>query len=241
MQGAEMEFGRRFKVVWWGATLIFFGCAGAWRSPEIVGGHGSVVDVAVIALFFGLMLVPIYSEVSVLGVTLKGAAGDIKNIHDQISNVATASAVANTTFNFSAPPDDQLPKLASLIATQLSTQQEIIGSAIVPTASPTAMPDDVMLVYGAHYNIMREVERLAKATPQIAQAWRRAEPEGVMGQIAGLQHFNVVSFEFGYSVMQVFGTTIGFMHDQPVTDAQVKFLRETAPGIISTLQQIHPK
>jgi hypothetical protein len=74
-----MKIPFQLKAIWWlilvGALTFFLSA----RLPDLLSGKAAAADVAVFGVWMALLLAPLFSEVSLLGITLKNEIGKLKD------------------------------------------------------------------------------------------------------------------------------------------------------------------
>ena len=99
------------KILWWlvlTGALTYFLLA---RLPGLLSGKAAAADVAVFGVWASLLLAPLFTEVSFLGVTLKNEIEEMRNalsvqLNDIRTDVRSAVDVRTTVspqFNIPAP------------------------------------------------------------------------------------------------------------------------------------------
>ncbi|MDP2859729.1 MAG: hypothetical protein Q8P50_17390 [Bacillota bacterium] len=73
-----MQFPVRFRYYWWASLMVVSALYVQARWSAILGGNGTTADTTVLGLMIALALVPIFSEVTVLGVSLKQKIDEAK-------------------------------------------------------------------------------------------------------------------------------------------------------------------
>ena len=104
-----MKFHAIFKYIWWVVTIIAFGTILYLRKDDILGGKPQAFDTTLLAIIAALLLLPFFSELSLLGVTLKQQLDEVKkdikqDVKEQVysmrADIQNAVSVSNRT-NFS--------------------------------------------------------------------------------------------------------------------------------------------
>jgi len=121
-----MKFPLSFKYIWWVITVVVFGIILFLRKDVILSGSPQVFDTALIAIFAALLLLPFFSELSLLGVTIKQQLDEAKHeikqdVKEQIHSIRAEiqnSINLSNRMNFfvgAPPPDNQLGMLEQQI------------------------------------------------------------------------------------------------------------------------------
>ena len=66
-----MKFSKKFKVIWWIIISLFVLILLIFRSDEILFSNPTFLDIALISVFLALLLLPLYSEISLFGMSIK--------------------------------------------------------------------------------------------------------------------------------------------------------------------------
>jgi hypothetical protein len=94
-----------FKIAWW-LLLTALITAFLWqRYPSLVAGQAAPADIVVLVVWIALLLAPLFSEISLLGITLKQQIDELKGfVSSQVSEVKSEVRNAvdvRTTFSLS--------------------------------------------------------------------------------------------------------------------------------------------
>jgi hypothetical protein len=87
-----MKFSDWFKIPWWflltaSLTWLLYN-----KYPDLIAGHAAPVDVFFFAVWVALMLVPLFQEVSFLGVRFKQQVEELKSfVATQIGEIRSES------------------------------------------------------------------------------------------------------------------------------------------------------
>ncbi len=95
----------------------------AARLPDLLSGKAAASDIAVFGVWMALLLAPLFSEVSLLGVTLKNEieelkghiAAQIADVRADVRNAVDIRATVSPTFNIPPPTDNQLPEIEAQV------------------------------------------------------------------------------------------------------------------------------
>lgn len=102
-----MSFSPGFKRAYWLALVAILTWFLWLRVGDAVAGNATGADALVFAVWIGLLLAPLYSEVELLGVTLKQAVDEAKkeiksevvSLRSEVANAIAVSAQVNQTFH----------------------------------------------------------------------------------------------------------------------------------------------
>jgi hypothetical protein len=119
---APMKLPNWFKILWW--ALLTSGVS--WllykRYPDLTAGHAAPVDIVFFVIWIALMLVPLFQEVSLLGLKFKQeveglksfVAAQISDIRNEVKNAVDVTVSPQITIP-PPTPDAKLPALEERI------------------------------------------------------------------------------------------------------------------------------
>jgi len=232
-----------FRVIWWVALLIILSYVLYQRYPDIVAGKPSSLDVVALFIWFALALVPIFQEVNFFGVKLKQEINSLKDeVRHQINSLKSEIRTSVRTeispqFTFPIPPpDSQLPDLEKRIH---SVIQDAIKQYGIQEAAPEfkalSVEQDVQYLFATRYNIEKELQRIRDSRIG-EQAIRIYIPISQM--IHRLVEAEVIEPQLGNIIKEVYAVCSPAIHGEPVSDSQIKFVKDVAPKLISALRSI---
>ena len=237
-----MKIPNWFKLVWWlilASTLTFFLWA---RLPDLLAGKAAAADVAVFGVWMALLLAPIFSEVTLLGVTLKNEIEELKghiatqisDVRADIRNAIDVRTTVSPTFNLPGPPTDaQLPVIEAQVKAAVSAALAEHGRP-VPTPMEVQVSADVSYLFATRFNIESELRRLASRTG----ARTSGRPQPVYALSRALVDSGLLDARLGNAIREVYSVCSPAIHGEPVTEAQVSFVRDVAPELIAALRAI---
>lgn len=232
-----MKIPNWLKLIWWSilvAVLTYFLWA---RLPDLLSGKAAAADIAVFGVWMALLLSPLFTEVALLGVTLKNEIEELKeDIATQVAEIKTeirssfdVRSTISPTINLAPPADSQLPGLADEIRnalTALKTRHPSVETAHLK------VPDDATYLFATRYNLEIEIRRIAEGLnlplrpqPAYAVAMKLAE--------AGFIDSRLVP-----AIRELYTVCSPAIHGAAVSDEKVKFVRNVAPEIIASLREI---
>jgi hypothetical protein len=190
-----------------------------------------------------LLLAPLFKEVSLLGITLKQEVDELKRfVSTQVADVrADLKNVVDVRINNTIPappPDAQLPELETRIKRYLSEALEThfpIKMAPFEAKPPIKVDDHVTLLFSIRYSIEKELRRIAIAR-ELVMFQRRAIP--VFQVTRSLVEAGLIDQTLERAIREVYSVCSPAVHGEPVTDAQVKFVSDIGPALVSSLRAI---
>jgi hypothetical protein len=242
-----MKLPNWFRIAWW---LVL--CAGVSylvisRMPDMTAGRANAADVAFLVLWLTLVLVPVFSEMKIGSVLelkqhIESAKEDVKHdvrgelaeLRMELRNAVDVRTNISPQINFPAPArDDQLPRVEETIRRVLA---DVLGPRKdAPEAVSLALgvSEDVRLLFETRYGIEVALKRIAGAYGVDSDGRR---------PIAGLRLANLLSQQSALPqtllgpIREVYAVCSPAIHGEPVTKAQVDFVREVGPSLIQALE-----
>lgn len=238
-----MKLPNWFKIAWW---LLLTSVLTAFlykRYPDLVAGAASIADVIVFLIWISLLLAPLFNEVSLLGITLKQQIEELKNsVSTQIADLRTTVDVRssiNQQFTMPLPASDaKLPEIEAMLKKALTDVLSEQGRELVRTTIVSA-PEDVALLFAARYSIEKELRRIAEGRQMfsgIASLLPRSLPIGRLSTM--LVEAEVIDPRLSNAIREVYAVCSPAIHGEPISEAQVSFVKDVAPGLIAALQAV---
>jgi hypothetical protein len=242
-----MKFPNWFKIVWW---IILIGLSGyilIKRFHAITEGNAVPLDIFILLIFIALMLVPIFSEISLFGIKFKkemeGLKTDLNIKFGELKNEIRVSQ--NQTFNATfqgfgpPPPDNKLPELEINI-------EKIIRAKLTEQGFPETrkiygridVPDDNLNLFKVRYNIEKELKRIWDARYNEENLEFRYKYQPVLKIIQDLTKFEIIDKDFYGILREILSICNYAIHGEKVTDNQIHFVTKNAKEILDYLYQI---
>jgi hypothetical protein len=235
-----IRFANWFRVTWWiilcaAVTVILWTRFGALSS-----GNAVSADVFVFLIWIALLLVPVFSEISLFGIGLKQ---EIKDLSDQVTHLQTeirnsvdVRAQINPVFYATPPADSQLPALEQRLKAMLAEVLREAGvERVAPTPSTDELPQGVDFLFKARYQLERELRRI----------WRNRtggdderRPLPIIQIARFLAQDGLLDPRVLNAVREVYAVASPAVHGEPVSEAKLAFVRDVAPQLIATLKAI---
>ncbi len=240
-----MDWSRTFKAIWWLILVVTVGAYLVVRFPALSLGGASAPDVAVFLVWIGICLGPLYQEVELPGIKLRQEVRELKKeVKEELasfkaevnSRVDVRSNVAPQFWFGQPPPDSELPKSEARALDLLEKFMRLSGHPDDPRV-PTelAVDENVRLLFQARHNIEKELRSLAEPLELDVQQ-RRGMPLSRM--LWTLTKEEIIPPDLGGIVREIYSVCSPAIHGEPVTQAQVDFVKETAPEVVAVLRTI---
>lgn len=250
-----MDFPKPFKYIWWVVAIVLCGTLIYLRRNAIITGTPQTFDTALIAIITLLILLPFFSEMTLLGVTLKRQVEEAKkeikqDVREQVNSLRTEfQNLINISNRFNPqlfintppPPDTQLSTLEEQIQPILADFRRELG-LIPPSQSLKSLipSENTVLAFTSRYQIEREVTRIwnnrfQKTAPQITER-PRILPIGRI--VEDLVRAEVIPPALGRSIREVYAIGSPAVHGEEPTPEKMSFLNDVVPSLVATLRAI---
>lgn len=239
-----MQIPNWLKIVWWIALVSLLTFFLLERLPDLLSGKAAAADIAVFGVWMALLLAPLFSEVTLLGITLKNEIEELKgHISSQLSEVRAdirssvdVRATMSPTFNLhSAPTDAQLPAIEAQVKAAVATALAERGQPLGAGHMALAVSDDVSFLFSTRFHIESELRRIASGR-EIGLEQRRPVPTHLLSR--SLVDSGLLDPRLGGAIREVYSVCSPAIHGEPVTEAQVTFVRDVGPELVSALRAI---
>lgn len=240
-----MKLPNWFRIIWWIVVTGFTGYVFHARWGYIIQGLSAPVDVVIFIILVALLLVPIFQEVSLLGLKFKQEIESLKQhvstqlvaFKADIQTVIANSVNTNVTVSSVPPPDDKLPKLEETIR---ETLREYLGEV---RAAPEkgelsqllSIDEKTQFLFRARYQIERNLREIADSFG-VREDQRRSIPIAKITSL--LIHQELLSPRIASAIREVYSVCSPAIHGEPFTEAQFDFVRDLGPEIVRTLEKI---
>jgi hypothetical protein len=240
-----MKLPNWFRILWWLLLLAIITVLLGYRVAAICSGQATFIDGLLIILWIALFLVPIFQEVSLFGVTLKQQVEEVKDeitgLRNEIRTNIDFHAQVNPVIHLqSPPPDSQLPELEGRLKNMLEGVLRTYGiqHSPIPLAELKAS-DDLLVLFQARYQLEKEIRRIwDKRLPEPDTTRRRTLP--VVHILKHLSSEGLIDMRLTHVIREVYSVSSPAIHGEPFSRAQVDFVKDVAPDLISTLRAIEP-
>lgn len=234
--------------------MLLFGAVSVFlfqRYPALSSGTGNAVDALTVLIWFALALVPIFHEIDIFGVKLKREIQDLKaEVGKQFALLQTEVRTnVRTEFspqiNIPHPAlDSQLPDLENQIKGAVESVFRERGIVAVPPKQiDFQIPDDVHYLFSVRLCLERELRRIWDSA--LRRDWvhdarftqsRRYQSIGRMTD--HLVRAELLRPELGSALREVYAVCSPAVHGEDTSEAQLSFVRDVAPGLITALRAI---
>jgi hypothetical protein len=245
-----MKFANWFRISWWLLLLCIASAAVYHRLPAILAGTSVTFDSVLLGLLAALAVVPIFTEIDLLGVKMKSEIKELKTeVERQMTLLRTEIKAdirndVSPTFYLNAPPkDNELPHLQEQIRSAVAEMLAAQAPRDTPVPSKATSPTQDLALFALRRDLEVEVRRIWAAA--IREGWlswpvasSRPDFRPVGQMLDKLVEAEMLSSELAKGVREVYAVCSAAIHGQSLSEKQVKFAEETGAIILPALAAI---
>lgn len=240
-----MKLPNWFKILWWLLLLALALYYLIIRFPYFTLGESIPLDILITLLFFALMLVPIFSEITLFGITLKREIKELKEevttklaeIRTDIKN--TQSQTVHTTIHGFGPPppDTRLPELEREIDRIVKARLQQHQPAF-PPPTDFVVPQDHLELFSIRYKIESELRRIWSRRFATEGMNDRSRHQPLIRLLQDLNKAQIIDDNFSGILREVLSICNYAIHGEKVSDHQVDFVKKNAQVIVKYLTEL---
>lgn len=220
-----------------------------WRRlPDLIGGKAMAFDALAFVILVCLALSPIFSEMTLLGFSVKQQIESVKahldkqlqTLRAEFQNSVDVRSQFNPNITFSAPPPDtRLPEIEVSVQRAVENAMRTFGvrgadARVAPTEN---VPPENVELFTVRYTIERELQRIWGERFGLADD-NPARPVPMQMVVQLLVKAGLISPELGHAIREVYSVCSAAIHGVVVSQAKVSFVREVSAGLITTLRAV---
>ncbi|HAS8321868.1 TPA: hypothetical protein I7714_21005 [Vibrio vulnificus] len=234
-----MKNSENFKTIWWAILVLVLGFYLWDRYPTLSSGVSSSFDVVVFIIWIAICLAPIFQELNLFGFKFKQQIDDMKkDLNHQIammktelkSSIEVSTANSNQIYFQSGavpPQDSEIPDLAEQV-------QRTLKDMGISTAKPDSIDYGVDPVHVEMFKVRLAFENTLRNHSFVTDDPKRKYSIGMM--LSSLKNYSGISKEVISGVREVVSICNYAVHGEPLSDTQIAFVRDAAPGLLKALK-----
>lgn len=247
-----MKFSDNFKRGWWIVSIITFILLLFFRWKSISLKDVTTFDLGLLTILGVLILVPIFSEMTFWGLTVKQQLDETKkeirndikeqslDLRAEFHNAISVNSQINPQFyvnNPYPPPDELLNKIKEEIKSSLKEFNPEAETVSVETQDKILnINDDIKTAFSSRYLIEKEIRRIREDT-----FLENPPRKGMVLLLNDLVKAKVIPQQVAYSITEVSRIASPAIHGEFASKDQSDFLKDIVPSILSTLKSIRPR
>jgi len=241
-----MEFTKNFRAFWWVVLVFCISYYLCGRYPQLQAGEPTWFDALAFMVWVTLAIGPFFKEMEIFGFKFKQEVEKLKeHVSSELASIRTTIQTTSDNrqtmnpqflFGYPPPPDSQLSNIQEQIKSSIHSAMSKFGVPTVTTKAPPVetLPTDIEFLFRARLGIEKELRKIQRFVSQ-SEARR---PEPIFRIVDTLIRGELISQEIGHAIREVYSVCSPAIHGEDVTPAQVEFVKNTAPELISALKSL---
>ena len=235
----------KIKIVYWWTLWLLFTILLYSRRKQLFTSQINEIDIAIFGVWVVIMLLPLVSEVSILGVGIKRQLDDFKNtVNEKLLDIRTdIQSISISTqvgpFNVGTPQltEEDRRNIISELGPYL---QEGYSSATIPDiqlmTSELRLPNEFIpdpessYLINVRYAFEKEVRRLYDKISEIERPTYYSQMVSILNKVG------IIDNNTRQSLMEIYAVTSQAVHGQKVSKEQVDFVQDIALGLLLYLR-----
>lgn len=238
-----MESSNNFKVLWWGLLVIVIGLFLYSRFDSLVSGNPTYFDTVAFLVWVGVCLAPIFKEMNIFGLELKQEIEELKK--DLNVQLAMLKTELKATIEVSSANNNQIyvstgaaplpPKDAEIPDLKKQVQATLHELGISPSAPVLSFASAVDPVSVELFKTRLSFEKLVGNYARLRGIDTRRQP--IFRILRDLQRSEEIPGNIANGVLEVLSVCNYGVHGEDISEVQLEFVREAAPGLYDALQK----
>lgn len=225
-----------FKIIWWIVLLGITSFTLILRYRDITSGKSVPFDVVVFLIWVAIMLAPIFQEISILGIKLKQSIEELKNQVNEVKNEIHNKITFNPTINLAPSADNKIQELEQKYSKLLDKILETKGKkAETEIISYLNVPDSNQFLFATRFRIESELRRIWENTIGDIERRRRTS---LIQLLRDLSENQLIDKNIYGALREVISISNYGIHGEDISENQIGFVKEIAPKLIATLEEI---
>jgi hypothetical protein len=240
-----MKFPNWFRIAWWVGLITLVTYFLRLRYADVIAGQATPIDALILVIWFGLLLVPLFNEITLPGVTLKREVEELKrfvssqvtDIRNDVRTAVELRTTVNSNVIMPAPaPDSQLREIEKSFKAFVSEALQSHGKKLMEvTSTPISIPEDVSYLFSARYAIESEMRRIARGRDLVSDMPRAVPTFQLMRSLIDA---GVIEPQMGNAIRELYAVCSAAIHGQPVSSNQAAFVKDVGPPLIEALRAL---
>lgn len=235
-----------FKLAWWLAlTLLVSAVFAAYSLPYVLANDLGALDYITLGLLVLLLFMPLVSEFNIFGVSFKRELDEFKSdvksqllsLRADVQNSASFTTQINPHLYFGALPTDRQLAEKERQAKPL-VREELKGRGVKRAPArleeQVAVPEANRLLFSVRFEIEKQLKRIAVERELASPRGLRLVPALRIAQ--WMLEEGMIDAKFHDLLRDVYGICSAAVHAGPLSDKQIAFVRNLAPGVITALK-----
>ena len=230
------------KIAWWLLLLTSLTVLLSNRLPAFLDGNANLIDAIAFIIWIALLLIPLFQEVSLFGISLKSEIKDVKKDVDQLRTAIRNSIEMRNTFSpsFYLPsptPEAKLPELQTRIKQAIANELKDRGISSAEKIEESITVDEVTVyLFQARYNIEKELQRIwvewidVNNTKSRIPVYQKANELAIAG---------ILDNWLAGAIQEIYSVASAAMHGKSVSERHLSFVKDIIPGVMNALRAVN--
>ena len=231
-----MKIPNWLKIVWWIVLIGITTRTLQLRYEDIISGKSVPFDVFVFIIWVSLMLAPLFQEISIFGIKLKQSIDELKSQINEVKNEISNKNTFNPTINLTPTADNKIQELEDKYSKILDNILKNKG--INPESKPKNtfnVPESNQFLFATRFRIENELRRIWEYSIGSQQERRKTSVTHILRDLTDNR---IITKDVYYPLREVIAIANYGIHGEDVSEKQVDFVKDIAPKLIATLEEI---
>ena len=233
-----MKLPNWLKIIWWFLLVGFFAYLLYQRYDLIMSGATTATDIVIFLILTALLVIPLFQEVSIFGVSFKQKIDTLKEEFDTqiIGLKSEIHNIQNVNVYTTMPPSDsEIPEIRSISETVLGTVKNKQREKTTAIADIT-VPEEFSSLSHIRYVIEKELRQIIK------MYWLSEDttyyPKTTLQMLDFLTKIEIIHRNLAFVIKETIAWCNSAVHGEKISEDAIKFVQEIAPEIIEALKAI---
>ena len=231
------------KTIWWFLLVIAFAYLVYQRYDDPMSGNSSTADIIILIILFALLIIPLFKEVSIFGVSFKKEIDNLKSeFKEQIINLRSDIHTINMTGISqhitvgTQSSDSELKDLEKNVIPIIEKALEEQGKEKpVPALEELDVLNNTVFLFKVRYVIDKELMRI------INSWWAPPEErryQSTLQRAISLSNRGIIVPAAIDSIREIYAICSQAIHGVEVSEASVKFVKDMLSPLLPYLKSI---
>jgi hypothetical protein len=232
------------KTVWWLLLVAFSAYLLSQRYEIVISGTPNATDIIIFIILIALLVIPLFQEVNIFGVGFKKEIDNLRtdfrnqilDLRSDIQNTINMRTEISPQIYLTPPTDSELSDIEERIRPVLERiiEEQGIERPTVVSEEPE-VPNDTRFLFSVRYSLEKELRRLATL---IWPPYLEKRPQSILSIANILSEMGKITPQVVNIIREVYAICSAAVHGNDVSEASVKFVRDTSPALLAYLKSI---
>lgn len=229
-----------YTSVWWLFLILFFSIFFIYPNYSLItSGQVSILYIFIFLIWAGLLISPLFKEVSLFGVQFKREFEEFKTaIRNEILQlkIDLHNTISNQIFITTPPPpsDKKIEADKPVIERIIDEQLDSRGISKSSARELPSIPKKVQDVMVIRYSIEKEIKRLWLKDHEMLMG----RPPPLNRMLQDLRAEEIINPEIISGLREIWIIANRIVHGEDYSDTQINFILEVGPSLIASLKGI---